>query len=284
MAAAAYCLKSHGRRPVMSPSRAASRRPHAVEPELPFGHRVVLAGEVRPIISVSINKEAGRMKIKKRVMKHTTLLVCVAMIALVLSPLAQVAAKDDRQKQPRYKIAGVQIAEGMLQAPTPDETDDPAVAQLDESLRGKLARDLAPVMVRARQTARVTLEEARAFFGPASPGPAAQEPGVRVIVQTSMRPRAELLATLADRHAQRNSNHPATPRRFKSINAFAAELTAKEIRHLTGRDDVLYISPDRQTLSATADISLQAETGMVNAQAGAASTGTGVGIAILDSG
>src|ERR687884_987936 len=103
----------------MSPARAPSRLLSAVEPELPYGLWVILAGEVRPNIQVSINKEAGRMKIKKSVMKHTTLLICVALIALVLSPIVQVAAKDDRQKQPRYKIAGVQIAESAFRAPSP---------------------------------------------------------------------------------------------------------------------------------------------------------------------
>jgi subtilisin family serine protease len=102
---------------------------------------------------------------------------------------------------------------------------------------------------------------------------------VRVIVQTKGRPtQAHDGAISAKGGSKRQS--------FDELNALTADVPANAVASLAAREDVEYVSPDRQ-VRASLDVTRES-VGASQVQAGVGSvkglTGKGVGIAVIDSG
>ena len=114
-----------------------------------------------------------------------------------------------------------------------------------------------------------------------------QEPGIPVIVETAGTPAEELIDSVSKRSGKGGAFPGRRAHRFKTLDGFAAYLTATEIHQVAAREDVTYISPDRRTqgLSSPPDVELDEETGADNAKdVDPYLRGTGITIAFLDSG
>ncbi|HEY1404947.1 MAG TPA: S8 family serine peptidase [Pyrinomonadaceae bacterium] len=77
-----------------------------------------------------------------------------------------------------------------------------------------------------------------------------------------------------------------TTRKFSKLNARAVELPVRTIKALTARDDLLYVSPDQATIPA-GHVSETTGTDAARDRIGISTSaldGTGIGIAVLDSG
>src|SRR5215213_2115652 len=103
-----------------------------------------------------------------------------------------------------------------------------------------------------------------------------------VIVQVSGQPSGQLKAFLNRQGVHVNAQ-------FKNLNAFAAELPVSAIEELASFAEVSYVSADREMVSLGGNLSTLTGAEAVRQQTTAAGTsytldGTGVGIAVLDSG
>src|SRR5437764_11357183 len=111
------------------------------------------------------------------------------------------------------------------------------------------------------------------------------EDRVQVILQLSDKPSGELNALL-----NRNGVHIRA--HFKNFNSYAVELPASVVAELSDFDEVAYISSDRATQSlghvsqttGTDAVRQQTSTSLLGGTTSYTLDGTGIGIAVLDSG
>ena len=228
----------------------------------------------------------------KRLIRKRKLLISVLVVSSLIFPVSQTLA-GGQQGASKEMAMGVQPTYRAGQ----ESPYDKALMELSSALRAKIAADLAPVMVEQGQTFDVSPEQSRVIFDGAEGDSSVGEGAVRVIVQTAGRPDDGLLFAVSARSfrraaaaEQQGRRKPGkfiqTAHRFDSIDGFVAELTPAEICHFAARNDVIHISPDRQTAAMSGDDSnLDDETGAANVRSSDSTlTGAGVGIAFLDSG
>ena len=102
---------------------------------------------------------------------------------------------------------------------------------------------------------------------------------VRVIVQTKGRPTAAHDGAISAKGGSKRQS-------FDELNALTADVPANAVASLAAREDVEYVSPDRQ-VRASMDVTRES-VGASQVQAGSPGvkglTGKGVGIAVIDSG
>jgi subtilisin family serine protease len=152
-----------------------------------------------------------------------------------------------------------------------------AQLQLPAAIREKIAPDLASYVL-----ANATED--------APPSLASANDRISAIVQTVGRPSDELVQFAANsidagRGRAKRSQTGRASRRFETIDGFVGEFTAAQIRELSERADVLYVSPDRSTHATAAEAALAETTGTENARyLNPYANGSGVTIALLDSG
>ena len=228
----------------------------------------------------------------KRSIRKRKLLISVLVVSSLIFPVSQTLANDQKNASKEMAM-GVQPTYRSAE----ESPYDIAMMQLSSTLREKIAADLAPVMVERGQIFDVSSEQSQMFFDDTENDSSVGEGAVRVIVQTAGRPDDELLFAVSARSFRRavaeeqqglrkTGKFIQTAHRFDSVDGFVAELTPAEICHLAARNDVIHISPDRQTAAMSSDdLSLDDETGATNVRnSNPTFTGTGIGIAFLDSG